>query len=117
MSRTRKDAVGVGTVALTDVATGPLLQEVSRAYFHSGLPSAVMYRLEMGLRAAMGEMPEGSEDVAFAGALLDQLVALYTAWRTAEDDYYRNGGPTAAERAAILDELRSFATVKPLVKK
>lgn len=77
-----------GEIKLPEVNKSSLLQEVTRAYMHSGTPSALLYRLNEGITEFIGEC-ESEEDKKFTQEFLTYMQGLQKYWRQKEEDHYK----------------------------
>lgn len=66
-------------VLRSGVSKGELLEEVVRAYLHSGNPSALLHHIGSGIRTHLAEMKDGA-DKAFIKGLEEQIHTLKKEW-------------------------------------
>ena len=75
-------------VRLPGVNKSELLSEVTRAYMHGTLPSALLYRIELGLTQFLQECNLNSEDHEFTVSFGDEIKKMHKEWRVKEDQAY-----------------------------
>jgi len=74
-------------VIRSGMGKGELLEEVVRAYLHSGNPSALLHHIASGVRTHMAEMTN-ADDKAFIKRLEEQLYELKKEWDKKETEHW-----------------------------
>lgn len=66
---------------------GEMVEELVRAYLHSGNPSALLHHIGSGIRTHMAEMSD-KNDAAFIKGLEEQIHTLKKEWDKKETDHW-----------------------------
>jgi hypothetical protein len=74
-------------IVLPEVGKSSLLKEVTRAFLHTGAPSALFHNIAEGIKRNIVEC-ESEEDKAFMQSLLSEITDMKDKWSKREDSYY-----------------------------
>ena len=76
------------SVRLPEVRKGDLLQEVTRAYLHGSMPSALVRRVLDGVEEFVLEANQNPEDTKFTREFVARLAAFLANEKKVEQDTY-----------------------------
>lgn len=77
------------TVCLPELNTGELLSEVIRAYMNQAVPSALLYRVALGLERFLSEDgPMPDQDAGLTETLRKEIEEMGRRWRKKEEEIY-----------------------------
>ena len=74
-------------IILPDIGKSSLLKEVTRAFLHTGCPSAMLHYIAEGIKRNVAEC-ESEEDKVFLQRFAQEMSDMKDKWRKGEEEYY-----------------------------